>query len=204
MMGGFCFKPTEGGYVFHAPNAWGVLPAKHYLVNETQKAQIRDLLNLPGWLLAVIWLVPIALFIGGPFLFGFLQYGFVGPENPSIWMLLAFVASVIFGLWLPLRLTRLWQLHRLRPVLGTARLTTERISRKERLEAQTVGDYVRNCWLYGLAFGCWTFIAGMKYDAAGTSKGSYTGFVLSCGVAILFGFSMITSGRKAVRVANKP
>ena len=202
MMGGFCFKPTEGGYVFRAPNPSGMLPAKHYLVNEAQKARIKDILKLPARLLAVVWLVSIALFIGGPFLFGFLYYGYDGPENPTILMLLAFVVSVIVGVWLPLPLIRFWQLHRLEPVLRAARPTTERISRRERLKARSVSDYVWNCIRYGLAFGCWTFIAGQKFETLGTYS-SYSGLVIICLVAIVFGLFMVDSGRQAIRVASK-
>jgi hypothetical protein len=203
MMGGFCFKPTEGGYVFRTPNPWGMMPAKHYFVSEAQRAQIKDILNLPAQLLAVVWLVSIALFIGGPFLFGFFYYGYEGPENPSILMLLAFVVSVIVGVWLPLPLIRFWQLHRLEPVLHVARPTTERISRKERLEGRSVSDYVWNCIGYSLAFGFCTFIAGQKFETVGTSKGSYSDFVLCCVVAIVVALVMVNSGRRAIRVANK-
>lgn len=210
MMGGYCFKPTEGGYVFRAPNPWGMMPAKHYFVNDAQKAQIKDILNLPARLLAVVWLVSITLFIGGPFLFGFFYYGFEGPENPSILMLLALVVSVIVGVLLPLPLIRFWQLHRLEPVLRVARPTTERISRKERLEARSVCDYVRNCIGYGLAFGCCTFIAGQKFETLGTPHSSfgtphssYSGLVIICLVAIVFGLFMVGSGRQAIQVANK-
>lgn len=203
MMAGFCFKPTEGGYVFRAPNAWAMMPAKHYFVNEAQRARIKDILNLPARLLAVVWLVSTALFIGGPFLFGFFYYGYEGPKNPSILMLLAFVVSVIVGVLLHQPLIRFWQLHRLEPVLRVARPTTERISRRERLEARSVNDYVWNCIGYGLAFGCCTFIAGQKFKALGTPQSSYSGLVIICLVAIVFGLFMVDSGRQAIRVANK-
>ena len=175
MMGGYCFKPTEGGYVFRAPNPWGMMPAKHYFfVNDAQKAQIKDRSNLPARLLAVVWLVSITLFIGGPFLFGFFYYGFEGPENPehldvagargvgnrwsfappASYQILAIASS---GARFP----------------RVARPTTERISRKERLEARSVSDYVRNCIGYGLAFGCCTFIAGQKFETLGTPHSSF-------------------------------
>ncbi|MGO9681318.1 MAG: hypothetical protein ACLPTZ_01665 [Beijerinckiaceae bacterium] len=206
IIGGFYFKPTEGGYVFRAPNAWGVMPAKHYFVNEVQKDQIKDL-KLPGGLLAVVWLVSIALFYGGSFLFVSLYYGnkywYESENNLGILMFLAFVVSFIVGVLLPLPLIRLWQLHRLEPLLSGARPTTERISRQERLEARSVRDYVRMCMWNGLAFGCWMFIAGTKLGTLGTPHGSYSGFALFCLAGIIFGVNTINNGRQAVRMASK-
>lgn len=197
------FKPTEGGYVFRAPNPWVLGPANHYFVTDAQKAQILDTMKIPVWLAPVIWLVLLVLLVGGGTL---LLYYLSGHAEPTTADSAIMIAIAFVGVFLPVPLIGFWQLHRLKPIVQTLRPTNERISFREITEATRVATsargYMRNSMLLGFAFGMMMLNVGLNLSTAIT-KGSYTALILWSAAAILFGFAMVKNSLIAMRKVGK-
>jgi hypothetical protein len=198
------FKPTEGGYVFRAPNPWVFGQANHYFVTDAQKAQILDTMKMPLWLAPVIWMGFLVLFVAGGTL---LLYNLSGHAEPTTADTAIIIALAFVGVLLPLPLMGYWQLYRLKPIMQTLHSTNERISFREMTEATRVATsargYMRNSILFGFAFGMMMLNVGLSLSDAIT-KGRYTTLILWSVSAILFGFAMAKNGILAMRKADKP
>jgi hypothetical protein len=101
----------------------------HYLVNDTQKAQIEAIIapRRPGVVVTVLigsifaWALAVATFM----------WASSGHENPTPGDIRVMVALICLPAVAPLPIAGLIQRRRLRPVLAAAPLTTERITYAE-------------------------------------------------------------------------
>jgi len=122
------FKRRPEGWIFRSPISWpfGLGPHRHYLVNETQKAEIVTALNhLDARGVAVM---ALALLTAVPML----VLGWIVPMSNDL-MLNLLIGSFLAGLWLQVVLNVYhWLL--LRSTLADARRTGERITFIERLK----------------------------------------------------------------------
>jgi hypothetical protein len=128
------FKPTAGGYVYRAPNTWLVGASDHYLVEESQKAQITSAISGASrvvlWTTTILWLglscVLVAASVIGAYRSGYHQPALAGMLT-VITMLLSFVIALLVSRQLLRR--------RLRPILANLPTTDERITKAEARDA---------------------------------------------------------------------
>jgi hypothetical protein len=122
------FKRVPDGFIFRAPNPWMFGRARHYLVNEAQKAEIAARatgVGRRGLLLAfLIWLAAFAGIVAALALL-------TGHDDPTfadaVILVVCAVASLLVGL-------NVWYLWVLRPFIAGLPESHERITYRERRE----------------------------------------------------------------------
>ena len=145
------FKRVAGGYIFQAPNPWIFGRSSHYLVNDTQKAQLLAIITprRPMLTVAVItaaialWVVAVAAIV---WVFGAGQDQPTGPE------MIAMALLTVVPMFLVLVLALRRNLRRMQPALVGAPLTDERISRQELRQAMAKAMTFRATLLIGAAW----------------------------------------------------
>jgi hypothetical protein len=128
------FKTVPSGYVYRAPNAWlfgGT--SRHYLVNETQKAEILATFKTPTlrtlWIAVVSWIVISALVAEGAALWLWVQL------HSSAWTGLSAIVTFPFLLYVGALFYRQILLRRLHPILARLPAANDQISNKHENEA---------------------------------------------------------------------
>jgi hypothetical protein len=152
------FKKVDAGWVFRAPNPRIFGDTPHYLVSAAQKAELSKLLTVRhpirlGLLIAlaiIAWIVAVA---------GFALLAGLDADKASAGELAIMIAMFVLALLPVLPIISFFQLRRLRPVLMSASLTTERITNLEIVNAVNV-SYSRTKAL-SLA-GVWLFSGLMQ------------------------------------------
>jgi MFS family permease len=190
-----------GGWIFRSPNPWVFGDTPHYLVDDTQKAQIEAILRprrpavvgalLIGGLLA--WTVAVATFM----------WAFAGHEDPTpgdIGLMILLIVIPVIGL---LPVAGLIQRHRLRDVLAGAALTNERISYAEVRQNVRAATPFRQS-LNALVASLFAFFAaafGVLMHLV-TKHFVFDAYVALWGfVALAFGFASFTWYREVLRKA---
>lgn len=139
------FKRVSEGWVFRSPVCWwplGLGPSRHYLVNETQKAEILRVLNrrdwrFPGLILCAVF--PAMVLAGVVFWYGPLPGGFD----------LVFISLLLLGVWTQVLLNIFYSLA-LKSTLAGAPRTSERIAIAAMAPA---GIWVFGGVIFSLVFG---------------------------------------------------
>jgi hypothetical protein len=114
------FRAAPGGWVFRSPNPWVFGDTPHYLVNDSQKAQIEAIIapRRPGVVAAVLiagvlaWVLLVATFMRA----------LSGHGNPTTADISVMVVLIVLPLIALLPIAGLIQRRRLRPVLAGAAL----------------------------------------------------------------------------------
>ncbi len=132
------FKHASGGWVFQAPNPWLFGPRRHYLVNESEKAELAAGLRRMwrSLLLAIIILCGVGLPAAMPL--GLARHPLLAP-----------VAGAAAGLVVGLVVVR-HSLRRMRPVLAGLEPTAQRISQRDALCRQIAVFSRGHVVFYGL------------------------------------------------------
>ena len=131
------FKAGPGGFVFREPYRWVFGPARHYLVNEAQKAQIAAVV-VPRWPIlsqVVMWTVLCAMVAVA----GVIVWAVNRHDSPNAGDVAAMASLTAVQVYASLLLFRWWQLRRLRPLLAGAQPTDERITRADVERALSAG-----------------------------------------------------------------
>ena len=128
------FKPVPGGYVYAGPNAWLFGPRTHYLVNDAQRAEIRDIITSSSpailWTTIISWMAISLLLGAGSLIWSFRS----GVQSPVLTFMILLIV-LIFSNYPALLISRHLLLRRLDPVLATLPPTNERITFVEEREA---------------------------------------------------------------------
>jgi hypothetical protein len=116
------FKRIPGGWVFLAPNPWLFGPARGFLVNNTQKAEIAaiQMPNRLALILVVALPIAISFAVGMHFLSYLLPAEFFHGDLTTGQLCVLLGRGLIQGIGsvlLPLQVLRWLELRRLRPVL---------------------------------------------------------------------------------------
>jgi hypothetical protein len=146
------FKPVPDGYVFRAPSPFVFGPARHYLVNEAQKATITAILMPPRPMLrSVALVVPLTLWLV-VFTQVIVRFGFdlVHLTNRDI--------VVMSGLFIIpfvtiLQIFHWWNQRPLRPVLADLPRTIRRIPNRDLYPALVEAMPAWNLALLGFGLG---------------------------------------------------
>ena len=124
------FKRTEGGWIYRAPNPRIFGDSPHYILSESQRAEIIGILTPrhPARTIALL----IALIVVCPLAMTALVWTFgSGAKEPTAWDIAAIAGLVLVSL-LPVLPALVWlQLRRVRPVLAGAPMTGDRITAAE-------------------------------------------------------------------------
>jgi hypothetical protein len=124
------FKPVPGGYVYRAPNAWLFGASKHYLANETQKAEILTLINSTArpvlWITSLSWIV-ISIILETCALLWASQYE---QKVPGLSGALVTIV-LIFSVYAAFVISRQYLLLQMRPILSALTPTNNRITNSE-------------------------------------------------------------------------
>jgi hypothetical protein len=131
------FKAAPGGFVFREPYRWVFGPARHFLVSETQKAQIAAVLisRRPILSQVVMW-TTLCLMVAVACV---LVWAINRHDNPSAGDVAAIIVLTVVQVYAGLLLLRWRQLRRLQPLLAGASLTDERITRGDVERALSAG-----------------------------------------------------------------
>jgi len=145
------FKRVAGGHIFQAPNPWIFGQSSHYLVNDSQKAQLLAIITprRPMLRVAVItagillWTVAVAALVWA---FSADQDLPTGPE------MIAMALLTLVPMFLALVFALQRNLRRMQPVLAGAARTEQRISRSELRQAMAKAMTFRATLLIGAAW----------------------------------------------------
>jgi hypothetical protein len=155
------FKRTSGGWVYRAPNPSIFGGATHYLVSDEQKEQITAILMVGrpvalGLSLAGLLGLWVCLVFGIARLFGF---DFDGRMWGQLGILFLVIVAAGFA---AMSVNAAIQLHRIKPVLVGAPITSDRISYREIREMAARRQPARSArLLFGLGV-LWLAVAGMQ------------------------------------------
>lgn len=169
---GACFKPTAGGFVFQAPRPWVFGETHNYLVNETQKSQILDVMtpDMPAWRRAVI----IGALILSPLLWAVgistLMWAISGHDEPTAGdvaaMILLIAMPILLALYIAVAWTAQVQLAKLAPLIAQLAPTDEQITAADRsrgmLRATSFRTILVIIVLWGVSALITAFALGMR------------------------------------------
>jgi hypothetical protein len=131
------FKPVPGGFVYRAPRPWLFGPTRHYLISESQKAEISAIMTPRRPIL-----FQLALWMAFSFMVaaaGGIVWAFTGHREPTAVDVVAMVALIVVEVFAGLRALRWRQMRRLRPILADLPLTDQRITDSEVRQALAAG-----------------------------------------------------------------
>lgn len=120
------FKAASNGWIFRSPNPWVFGDTPHYVVNDTQKAQIEEIVTAKRPVLAgaifgvgiVAWTAVVATFL----------WAVSGHPDPTPGDTILMIFLILVPVVAALPIYGLVQRRRLVVVLAGAKLTNERIS----------------------------------------------------------------------------
>jgi hypothetical protein len=126
------FKRVSQGYVYQVPNPWVFGPGRHYLVNETQKAELLAIITPRRPLLRIMVITGaivawVAIVAGSMFAFSG-----SGRDQPTALELLAMATLILVPTYIIFVVALHRQLRRIRPILADAPLSRERVTLNER------------------------------------------------------------------------
>jgi hypothetical protein len=128
------FRPVSGGYVYRAPNTWLFGSAEHFLVTEGQKAAIlatvTSTIRPVLWITGISWIALSALMGTALSLWAY-RAGYYASGLDGVSAMIAMILSI----YPAFVLSRQLLLRRLRPILATLPLTSERITSLEERQA---------------------------------------------------------------------
>jgi len=122
------FRPTEGGYLYAAPNLLVFGRKRHYFVNAEQKAVLAAAHRT--MMLRVFWAIVISAAAFAP------AAGLFLPLQSSAQQLAFLGAATLVGLAIGLALNALL-LHTLKPIIATLPQSNERITQRDVFGTQT-------------------------------------------------------------------
>jgi hypothetical protein len=189
------FKPASGGgWIFRAPSPWLFGDVPHYIVNDTQKAQIETILE-PRLKPALLATVLILAIIGWVFAASGLVWAFdSGQDDRTAGDIIAMLVLIVTPIAAALPLTGWIQRRRLQPVLKELPLTTERISLAEVSQSLTNVSTVKQSLLACIAS---VVACAGGLSAAGMHLAANHGFL--DGQMMVWTFMAIVFGFQAVR-----
>jgi hypothetical protein len=192
---GLWFKRVPEGWIFQSPTFWpfGLGPRQHYLVNESQKAEIAAAFGRMDW--------RILAGLGAAMLPGIILLIVFG-MRPFVWndpLLNMLLGAFLAGLWTQAVLSVFYWLA-LRSTLAEARPTRERITFTDRLNALAAMTPMAT-----LILGCLLFITLCAFSAYELWKtwtvGSLLGMVFM-GLITLYVCAMLTAKLRAKQPAS--
>jgi hypothetical protein len=139
------FKQVDGGYVFRVPNAWFFGPARHYLVNETQRSAIAERLRqircglLPLTFVAAVFMIMLVMFVAVS----------IQPQGPMRSIALVVLATA--ALVPTIATAHIYRMHKLAPLIAELPRSNERITLRDMFKLQAAN--VSLPWLLGLGLG---------------------------------------------------
>ena len=141
------FKQVDGGYVFRVPNAWFFGPARHYLVNETQRSAIAERLRqircglLPLTFVAAVFMIMLVMFVAVS----------IQPQGPMRSIALVVLATA--ALVPTIATAHIYRMHKLAPLIAELPRSSERITLRDRFRLQAANVSATNAagW-YDLSF----------------------------------------------------
>jgi hypothetical protein len=189
------FKPASGGgWIFRAPSPWLFGDVPHYIVNDTQKAQIETILE-PRLKPALLATVLILAIFGWVFAASGLVWALdSGQDDRTAGDIIAMAVLIVTPIAAGLPLTGWIQRRRLQPVLKELPLTTERISLAEVSQSITNVSTVKQSLLACIAS---VFACAGGLSAAGMHLVANHGFL--DGQMMVWTFMAIVFGFQAVR-----
>lgn len=120
------FKPVAGGWVYRAPNPWVFGDAPHYLVDDTQKAEI-EMIVVPRRPVLLGIIIALGIF-AWVFAIGGLVWLISGDEDPTTADVIAIAALTAISLLAAIPLANWIQRRRLEPILAGLPPAQERIT----------------------------------------------------------------------------
>lgn len=131
------FKPVPEGYIYRAPNPWLFGPARYYLINENQKAELA--MHHGRIVRLTFWMIVIAAGMGGPLAGSF--------HTAHPWMTLA--ASLLIGLAIGFALN-MSLARKVGPIVAGLTPTSRRITRVDAFRIQAT--VMSRRWALSFAF----------------------------------------------------
>jgi hypothetical protein len=130
------FKPIDGGFLFETPNPWIFAPGRRYVVTETQRSALLEIITprRPVLRIVVISSLLVALGVG----VGLLWWRIGGHENPTALDLLGMIVTAVVPLYVAGLVAVRRYLRRLAPIVAGAIPTQAKLTVRERYQA--VGD----------------------------------------------------------------
>src|SRR5262245_12000814 len=171
------FRTVEGGFRYRAPNPWLFGRYRHYFVNAEQKATLASAHRT--MMLQLFWSIVIGAAACAPIAGVFL------PSQSSTQQLAYLGVAALVGLAIGLTLNALL-LRKIRPIIETLTLSSERITQRQMFSTQTATFSRR----YVLGFAALSFVmlalsaARPIFDPAGRDLIAIIGITL-------FGFTTI-------------
>jgi hypothetical protein len=125
------FKPVDSGYIYRSPNVWLVGSSPHYLVNESQKAEILGTIASIG--ARLLWIIGVSAVtlsvVLGTSVFVWADHShFYGFREVLLWI------ALMFSLYAAFLISRQVLLSKLRPILAGLPTTNERVTISEMRE----------------------------------------------------------------------
>jgi hypothetical protein len=198
------FKPAAGGgWVFRGPNPLVFGDALHYLVNDTQRAQI-ETIRQPRRPVVLAALLIAALFAWVFAVAGLVWAFGSGQDNATAGDMIVMAALIVTAVLAAVPVTAWVQRRRLEPLLKRLPLTAERItfaeiSQSVRKNASTIKQSVFACILSVAACVAALGVVGMHIAA----KHGFLQTILPALVAIVFGWQAVRLYRVILDTAGE-
>jgi hypothetical protein len=185
------FKRVPDGFIFRAPNPWMFGRARHYLVNEAQKAEIAARATGAGRRgLLLAFLIWLAVFAGIVVALALLT----GHDDPTSTDVAILFVSAVASLLVCLNVWYLWVL---RPFIAGLPESHERITYRERREGMRAAMFLQSSVLTG-AICSVAFVVNLYAFFLRTHGGRHLSFddgqsFVSLFVAVIFGLLAVRS-----------
>jgi hypothetical protein len=155
------FKQVPGGFIYRAPNPWIFGCAKHYLVNEAQKAELlrivvapRPMLRLAAIVaLVLLWVVAMTTIV----------WAFSGHADPTAGDAVIMSISTFSAMFLAMHFALRRKLEQVQPILAHAKRTPATITAREMRIAVNKTTSLKGAVIFGAvwAFACATQVSNL-------------------------------------------
>ena len=143
----FFFKPVPGGFVYAAPNPWGVGRTKHYFVTATQRDEVTAASQLPPVIgMFAVLMVVMMLGVGAAMALIFYRHSFYLEQlttGDTMFMLAALALSMLSAVRIAFRS----RTNRLRTLLASLPTSDVRITRADIRRATLEMFSAKQLWL---------------------------------------------------------
>ena len=201
----YVFKKVQNGYVYRAPAPWLFSASPHYLVNETQKAEISQILSVKRVVLTAVAVTLFMLSIGVGAGAG--VWAVSGKDQPGPAEIFLIALAVAASVSMALQALAWVQTRRLRPILATLPRTNERISIREMNRSIQKSQSVKSLILLGASqafvFGCFMFSFGLNLNEVLVTGHASPKLYAFGFAAALSGAIAVTMFHRAIRQADK-